>query len=107
MAAAAPVGAMFAIATKVGIYAILRLTMLLFAAGSGPSADWARAADRAGHGHGRLRHAGRAGVAKPGADRGACGDPVVGHHAGRDRAGAGGGGNGCWRAPCITWSRRP
>ncbi|WDA11467.1 monovalent cation/H+ antiporter subunit D [Paracoccus marcusii] len=38
MAAAAPVGAMFAIMTKVGIYAILRLTMLLFAAGSGPSA---------------------------------------------------------------------
>ncbi|WP_410217612.1 monovalent cation/H+ antiporter subunit D, partial [Paracoccus sp. (in: a-proteobacteria)] len=38
MAAAAPVGAMFAIMTKVGIYAILRLSMLMFSDAAGPSA---------------------------------------------------------------------
>ncbi|WP_295046422.1 monovalent cation/H+ antiporter subunit D [uncultured Paracoccus sp.] len=38
MAAAAPVGAMFAIMTKVGVYAILRLAMLLFGETGGASA---------------------------------------------------------------------
>ena len=40
MAAAAPVGAMFAIMTKVGVYAILRLSMLLFGEAGGPSAGF-------------------------------------------------------------------
>ena len=40
MAAAAPVGAMFAIMTKVGVYVILRLSMLLFGEGAGPSAGF-------------------------------------------------------------------
>lgn len=40
MAASAPVGAMFAIMTKVGIYAILRLAMLFFGAGAGAMAGW-------------------------------------------------------------------
>lgn len=40
MAAAAPVGAMFAIMTKVGIYAILRLSMLLFSEAAGASAGF-------------------------------------------------------------------
>jgi multicomponent K+:H+ antiporter subunit D len=37
-AAAAPVAAIFAIMTKVGIYAVLRLSLLLFGAGAGESA---------------------------------------------------------------------
>lgn len=37
MAAAAPVGAMFAIMTKVGVYAILRFAMLMFGDTAGPS----------------------------------------------------------------------
>ena len=40
MAAAAPVGAMFAIMTKVGVYAILRLAMLLFGETGGASAGF-------------------------------------------------------------------
>ncbi|RJL10429.1 monovalent cation/H+ antiporter subunit D [Paracoccus siganidrum] len=40
MAAAAPVGAMFAIMTKVGVYVILRLSMLFFGQGAGPSAGF-------------------------------------------------------------------
>ncbi|SNR65592.1 monovalent cation/H+ antiporter subunit D [Paracoccus sediminis] len=40
MAAAAPVGAMFAIMTKVGIYAIVRLSMLLFGDTGGASAGF-------------------------------------------------------------------
>ncbi|WP_374299758.1 monovalent cation/H+ antiporter subunit D [Paracoccus sp. (in: a-proteobacteria)] len=40
MAAAAPVGAMFAIMTKVGVYAILRLSMLLFGETGGPSTSF-------------------------------------------------------------------
>lgn len=40
MAAAAPVGAMFAIMTKVGVYAILRLSMLLFGETGGASAGF-------------------------------------------------------------------
>lgn len=40
MAAAAPVGAMFAIMTKVGVYAILRLSMLLFGAPDSASAGF-------------------------------------------------------------------
>ena len=38
MAGAAPVAAVFAIMTKVGVYVILRLSMLLFGAGAGASA---------------------------------------------------------------------
>lgn len=37
MAGAPPVAAMFAIMTKVGVYAVLRLSMLLFGPGAGPS----------------------------------------------------------------------
>lgn len=40
MAAAAPVGAMFAIMTKVGVYAIIRLSMLLFGETGGASAGF-------------------------------------------------------------------
>jgi multicomponent K+:H+ antiporter subunit D len=40
MAGAAPVAAMFAIMTKVGIYAILRLSTLMFGAGAGESAGF-------------------------------------------------------------------
>lgn len=40
MAGAAPVAAIFAIMTKVGIYVILRLSMLLFGAGAGASAGF-------------------------------------------------------------------
>ncbi len=40
MAGAAPVGAMFAIMTKVGVYAILRLSMLIFGASAGASAGF-------------------------------------------------------------------
>jgi len=40
MAGAAPVAAMFAIMTKVGIYVILRLSLLLFGAGAGASAGF-------------------------------------------------------------------
>ncbi|RJE88215.1 monovalent cation/H+ antiporter subunit D [Paracoccus onubensis] len=40
MAAAAPIGAMFAIMTKVGIYAILRLSLLMFGTTGGPSAGF-------------------------------------------------------------------
>ena len=40
MAAAAPVGAMFAIMTKVGIYAILRVSMLVFGETAGASAGY-------------------------------------------------------------------
>ena len=40
MASAAPVGAMFAIMTKVGVYAILRLSMLVFGASAGESAGF-------------------------------------------------------------------
>ena len=40
MAGAAPVAAMFAIMTKVGVYVILRLSMLLFGAGAGASAGF-------------------------------------------------------------------
>ncbi|MCB5408846.1 monovalent cation/H+ antiporter subunit D [Pseudogemmobacter faecipullorum] len=40
MASAAPVAAMFAIMTKVGVYVILRLSMLLFAQGAGESAGF-------------------------------------------------------------------
>lgn len=40
MAAAAPVGAMFAIMTKVGVYSILRLSMLLFGPSAGASAGF-------------------------------------------------------------------
>ncbi|MDT8854227.1 monovalent cation/H+ antiporter subunit D [Paracoccaceae bacterium Fryx2] len=40
MAGAAPVGAMFAIMTKVGVYVILRLSMLLFGATAGASAGF-------------------------------------------------------------------
>jgi multicomponent K+:H+ antiporter subunit D len=40
-AATAPVGALFAIMSKVGIYTILRLWTLLFSAGAGVSADFA------------------------------------------------------------------
>ena len=39
-AASAPVAAMFAVMTKVGVYVILRLTLLLFGEGSGPSAGF-------------------------------------------------------------------
>ncbi|MDH2326251.1 monovalent cation/H+ antiporter subunit D [Cereibacter sp. SYSU M97828] len=39
-AASAPVAAMFAILTKVGVYIILRLTFLTFAPGTGPSAGF-------------------------------------------------------------------
>lgn len=41
-AASAPVAALFAIMTKVGIYAILRLSSLVFGAGAGASADFGR-----------------------------------------------------------------
>ncbi|MGN0934033.1 monovalent cation/H+ antiporter subunit D [Falsigemmobacter intermedius] len=41
MAGSAPVAAMFAIMTKVGIYIILRITMLAFGAGAGSSAGFA------------------------------------------------------------------
>lgn len=40
MAAAAPVGAMFAIMTKVGVYVVLRLSMLFFGEGGGASAGF-------------------------------------------------------------------
>lgn len=40
MASAAPVGAMFALMTKVGVYVILRLSMLLFGADAGASAGF-------------------------------------------------------------------
>ena len=40
MAGAAPVAAMFAIMTKVGIYVIMRLSLLLFGAGAGASAGF-------------------------------------------------------------------
>lgn len=40
MAGAAPVAAMFAIMTKVGVYVILRLSMLMFGAGAGASAGF-------------------------------------------------------------------
>ncbi|WP_265502707.1 monovalent cation/H+ antiporter subunit D [Paracoccus beibuensis] len=40
MSAAAPVGAVFAILTKVGVYAILRLSMLLFAEDATTMAGW-------------------------------------------------------------------
>jgi multicomponent K+:H+ antiporter subunit D len=40
MAGAAPVAAMFAIMTKVGVYVILRLSFLLFGAGAGASAGF-------------------------------------------------------------------
>ncbi|MDP3264261.1 MAG: monovalent cation/H+ antiporter subunit D [Tabrizicola sp.] len=40
MAGAAPVAAMFAIMTKVGVYVILRLSLLLFGAGAGASAGF-------------------------------------------------------------------
>jgi multicomponent K+:H+ antiporter subunit D len=40
MAGAAPVAAMFAIMTKVGVYVILRLSMLMFGAAAGPSAGF-------------------------------------------------------------------
>lgn len=40
MAAAAPVAAMFAIMTKVGVYAILRLSFLVFGVGAGVSAGF-------------------------------------------------------------------
>jgi multicomponent K+:H+ antiporter subunit D len=40
MAGAAPVAAMFAIMTKVGVYVVMRLSLLLFAFGSGPSAGF-------------------------------------------------------------------
>jgi len=40
MAGAAPVAAMFAIMTKVGVYAILRIAMLMFGAGAGASAGF-------------------------------------------------------------------
>lgn len=43
MAAVAPVGAMFAIMTKVGVYAILRLSMLLFGETGGASAGFGAA----------------------------------------------------------------
>ena len=39
-AATAPVGALFALMTKVGIYVILRLWLLLFGIGAGPSAQF-------------------------------------------------------------------
>jgi multicomponent K+:H+ antiporter subunit D len=42
-AAAAPVAAMFAILSKVGVYAVLRLWLLLFGAGSGASAGFGAA----------------------------------------------------------------
>lgn len=40
MASAAPVGAMFAIMTKVGVYIVMRLSMLLFGDGAGDSAGF-------------------------------------------------------------------
>ncbi len=40
MAGAAPVAAMFAIMTKVGVYVIMRLSLLLFGAGAGASAGF-------------------------------------------------------------------
>lgn len=40
MAASAPVAALFALMTKVGVYALLRLWTLLFSAGAGPSAHF-------------------------------------------------------------------
>ena len=40
MAGAAPVAAVFAIMTKVGVYVILRLSMLMFGAGAGASAQF-------------------------------------------------------------------
>lgn len=40
MAAPAPVAAMFAVMTKVGIYVIMRLSLLLFGPGAGPSAGF-------------------------------------------------------------------
>jgi multicomponent K+:H+ antiporter subunit D len=42
-AAAPPVAALFAIMTKVGVYVLLRLSLLLFGSGAGASADFGRA----------------------------------------------------------------
>ena len=40
LAASAPVGALFALMTKLGVYAILRTSTLAFSAGAGPSAGF-------------------------------------------------------------------
>ena len=64
-AAAPPVAALFAIMTKVGVYVILRLSLLLFGDGAGASARLRRELAAVWrHGDARLRHDRRAGLAE-------------------------------------------
>ena len=87
-AAAAPVAAIFAILSKVGIYVLLRLSLLLFGAEAGASAGFGGivAAGRR-HGDHRLRRDRRAGLAGHGPACRLQRARLVRHAAGGDRHG--------------------
>ena len=80
-AASAPAAAILAILSKVGIYVVVRLSLLLFGAGlsEGFGQTWILAAGLATMAYGAI---GILAAARPHADGGLCGDDLVGHGAG-------------------------